>query len=282
MIYRIKLLSIIIFIFLSTTAYCEDSLILGIHPYLPSTELIDRFTPLADYLSKKTGKRVIIEISKDYKDHIDKVGKNKYDIAFMGPVSYVKMLQKYSKKPLICRLEVNGKPTFRGAIVTSKEGKIKSLGDLKDKRFTFVEPESTMGYIVPLYLLLNAGIKLKDLSEYKFLYNHNNVALSVLAGDFDAGAVKEDVFYQYEKRGLNVLSWTPPISEHLFVVRNGLSKEMINTLREVFISLKYDKDALGILKRIQENLTGFVTVSEKDYENLKNIYQSLQKVGYRL
>lgn len=282
MIYKIRLLSIIIFILLSSSAYCQDSLILGIHPYLPSTELIDRFTPLADYLSKKTGKKVIIEISKDYKDHIEKVGKDKYDIAFMGPVSYVKMLQKYSKKPLLCRLEVDGKPTFRGVIVTSKESKVKTLEDLKGKRFAFVEPESTMGYIVPLYLLLNAGVRLKDLSEYKFLYNHHNVALSVLAGDFDAGAVKEDVFYQYSKRGLNVLSWTPPISEHLFLARKGLSKELINTLREVLISLKNDKDASGMLKQIQGNLTGFVTVSEKDYENLKNIYQSLQKAGYRL
>lgn len=270
------------FLFLSLPAYSQEKLILGIHPYLPSTELIDRFTPLANYLSIKIEKSVVIDISKDYKDHIDKVGKDKLDIAFMGPVSYVKMVQRYGKKPILCRLEVDGKPTFRGAIVVPKGSKIKSLTDLKGKRVAFVEPESTMGYIVPLYMLLNAGVKLRDLSDYKFLYNHHNVALSVLAGDFDAGAIKEDVFYEYEKRGLVALSWSPSISEHLFVARMGIPKETINRLRDVLVQLKDDKEGLGIIKKIQGNLTGFVSATERDYENLRIIYRRLQKAGYRL
>jgi len=276
------LFSIIIFLALLctwTTVDAHDFLTLGIHPYLPATELVDRFTPLADYLSRKTGKRIVIEIAKDYKDHIDKIGNNKLDIAFMGPVSYVSLVEKYGKKPILARLEIKGKPTFRGAIITAKNSGIKKLADLKKKRFAFVDPESTMGHLVPRYMLLEAGVDAKDLAVYKFLYNHHNVALSVLAGDFDAGAVKEDVFYEYEKRGLRVIEWTPSLSEHNFVASSMLPGETFKVLQGALLQLKYNKEGKAILLKMQGNLTGMVSASDSDYNNLRIILRRLKKAG---
>lgn len=254
-------------------------LVLGIHPYLPSTELVQRFTPLAGYLSRRTGKPVIIEVAKDYEEQIDRIGNNKIDIAFMGPVSYVKMVGKYGKKPILARLEVNGKPTFRGAVVTARESRIKSLRDLKGKRFAFVEPNSTMGHLVPRYLLLQEGMDVTELDSYKFLYNHHNVALSVLAGDFDAGAVKEDVFYEYERRGLRLLAWTPPISEHVFVASPLLPGKTIRDLRSALLGLDRDEEGGAIMSAIQENLTGIVEAADGNYENLRLILEALKRFG---
>jgi len=45
----------------------QEHLVLGIHTYLPATP------PLAEYLSKKMGQPVILEIAKDYQIHIDNV-----------------------------------------------------------------------------------------------------------------------------------------------------------------------------------------------------------------
>lgn len=275
-------LFVLFFLLSETYAYDENTLIFRIHPYLPSSELIDRFTPLSNYLSRKIGKKIVIEVSKNYSDHIEKIGNDKFDIAFMGPVSYVKMVQKYGKKPVICRLEVNGKSTFRGVVAVSKDSKIKTLSDLKGKRIAFVDPESTMGYIVPLYLFLTEGINIRDFSGYKFLYNHHNVVLSVLAGDFDAGAVKEDVFYEYEKRGLRALAWSPDISEHVIVANRKISKETIRELSRAIFQLKDSRDGTKILKKIQANLTGMVSATDKDYENLRNMYQRLIEAGYKL
>ncbi|RJQ17704.1 MAG: phosphate/phosphite/phosphonate ABC transporter substrate-binding protein [Nitrospiraceae bacterium] len=266
-------------LFKGSIAYTHESLVLGIHPYLPATELIDRFAPLSDYLSRKIGKPVVMEISKDYKEHIDKIGKNKVDIAFMGPVSYVGLVEKYGSKPILARLEITGKPVFMGAVITSKNSKIKTLADLKGKKFAFVDPESTMGHLVPRYMLLEAGVDVKDLAESKFLYNHHNVALGVLTGDFDAGAVKEDVFYEYEKRGLKVLAWTPPISEHVFVTSSLLPKETVRILQEALLRLKDDKEGKEILLRMQGNLTGLVPAVNGDYDNLRVILQKLKKIG---
>lgn len=256
-----------------------ESLILGIHPYLPATELVTRFGPLSEYLSRRVGKPFIIEVARDYEDQIDRIGNNNIDIAFMGPVSYVKLVEKYGRKPILARLEVNGKPTFRGAIITARESRIRTLPDLKGKRFAFVDPNSTMGHLVPRYVLWEAGVDVKDLEGHKFLYNHHNVALSVLAGDFEAGAVKEDVFYDYEKRGLRVLAWTPPISEHLFVANPRLPDRTVKALREALLRLREDKDGRAIMSGVQENLTGIVAAKDGDYGNLRLVLKTLKRIG---
>lgn len=271
--------ALIVFSFISLTGntYAKESLILGIHPYLPATELVQRFTPLAEYVSKKLGQPVVLEISKDYQDHIDKVGKDKIDIAFMGPASYVKMVSLYGKKPLLACLEINGKPTFQGIIIVKKESSLNTLKDLKGKSFAFGDHESTMGHHVPRYVLLEAGIKVENFASHVFLANHNNIALGVLVGDYDAGAVKEDVFYKFENRGLRELVKTPEISEHVFIASSTLPSQKVQALREALYHLKDDEKGKNSLSALRDNLTGMVPVFDSDYDKLRIILQRLEK-----
>lgn len=117
------------------------------HPYLPYAELIQRYSPLADYLGEALERSVVVRIGRNYHEHIVHIGKNRVDIAF---------------------------------------------GD----------PESTMSHLVPRFMLWRVGVTGEVLADYQFLSNHTNVALGVLVGDFDAGAVKEEVFYEFEPKGL--------------------------------------------------------------------------------
>ena len=87
-------------------AFAGDSLLLWIHPYLPATELIKRFTPLTTYLSDELGVTVEIRIKKSYQTHIDFVARDQADIAYLGPVSYLRVSNKSAPKPLLARLEV--------------------------------------------------------------------------------------------------------------------------------------------------------------------------------
>lgn len=278
-VFIISLLTSLLFSPVITDA--QESLVLGIHPYLPATELIDRFTPLARYLSEKTGQPVKLNIAKNYQDHIDKVGKDKIDIAFMGPASYVKMVEAYGKKPLLSRLEINGKPTFKGIVIVNNKSPLHSLSDLKGKRFAFGDPESTMGHHVPRFVLLKAGIRVADLASHVFLKNHNDIALGVLMGEYDAGAVKEDVFYKYEQRGLKELARTPEISEHLFVTSNTLPPEKVQVLQEALYHLKDDEKGRKILSALRDNLSGMSPAVDEDYDNLRVILKRLEKEGIK-
>jgi phosphonate transport system substrate-binding protein len=180
----------------ASTACASGELVLGVHPYKPASQLIAAYAPLANYLGEKLGQPVTVRVSRDYQAHIDAVGRDEFDFAYIAPLSYVRMTARYGPIPLLARQAIGGNVTFHGKIIVRKDSTIRTLADLKGKRLAFVEPESTMGYLVPRQMLKDKGITARQLARQRFLGDHANVALAVLAGDDDAGAVKEDVFFE--------------------------------------------------------------------------------------
>jgi phosphonate transport system substrate-binding protein len=253
-----------------------ESLILAVHPYLPPKELVTRFTPLAEYLGRELGRPVSVRVGRDYDEHSEAIGKDSVDIAFLGPAPYTRVVARYGKKPLLARLEIKGQPTFRGTIVTRTDSPLRTLAELKGKRFAFGDPNSTMSHLVPEYLLLKAGVRRRDLTHYQFLGAHNNVALAVLAGDFDAGAVKDEVFRDFAPKGLRALSDTPAISEHLFVTRSTFPPELIDPLRQALLRLKDIPAGMTIMQAINKDMTAMVAVTDSDYDNLRAILKTLE------
>lgn len=280
--FKIKLMMLGIvaaFMTMSNPVGAADSLVFGIHPYKSPTELIKSFKPLSDYLSEKLGRSIQIRISKDYKSHIEAMGKNEYDFAYIGPASYIALTNEHGMKPLIACQEVNGKPTFQGKIIVRKDSDLTSLGELKGKRFAFGDVDSTMSHLVPRYMLWKADVEIKDMASHAFLGSHDNVALAVLAGDYDAGAVKEEVFYKYESRGLKVLATTPALTEHNFVASSKLDVKILEKLRNAFYALSSSPDGKSIMDSIKPGITAMVPVNDKDYENLREILSALAKLG---
>lgn len=252
-------------------------LVLGVHPYKSVKKLQKFYLPLVDLLSKKLNQKVALSIAKDYETHIKLIGSDAIDIAYMGPASYVSMVDKYGKKRILARQVIKGKPTFKGAIIIRNDGKIKNYADLKGKNFAFGDPASTMSHLVPRYMLIKNNITKNNLGKISFIGSHDNVAFSVLTGEYDAGAVKEAIFYKYQKRGLTTLAFTPELSEHVFVTSNKLSKKMANKIQKVFLELSNHKEGIAVMKGIKKSMTGMATAKDKDYNNLREILGALKK-----
>jgi len=254
----------------------QPPLILAVHPFLPNAEIQKRFAPLADYLSQRLGRQVQVRVGRDYEQHIEAVGLNSVDIAFMGPASYVKLVARFGPKPLLARIEINGKPILSGYIVTSVNSVLHNLSDLRGKRFAFTDPDSTMGSIVPQYVLQQAGVGLKQLGAYQHLGGHKDVALGVLNGDFDAGAVKSEVYDELAPRGLRALAKLPNVSEHLFVARADLPAQQIALLRQALLHLKSASQGPAILRAINKEMTAMVAVADADYNSLRALQRAVE------
>jgi len=254
----------------------QPPLILAVHPFLPNAEIQKRFAPLADYLSQRLGRQVQVRVGRDYEQHIEAVGLNSVDIAFMGPASYVKLVARFGPKPLLARIEINGKPILSGYIVTSVNSVLHNLSDLRGKRFAFTDPDSTMGSIVPQYVLQQAGVGLKQLGAYQHLGGHKDVALGVLNGDFDAGAVKSEVYDELAPRGLRALAKLPNVSEHLFVARADLPAQQIALLRQALLQLKSASQGPAILRAINKEMTAMVAVADADYNSLRALQRAVE------
>jgi phosphonate transport system substrate-binding protein len=186
------------------------------------------------------------------------------------------MVALHGAKPLLARIEINGKPSVGAYIVTRADSPLRKLADLRGQRFAFGDANSTMGAVVARHVLRRAGVGLEDLGGYQYLGSHRNVALAVLSGDYDAGAVKKEVYDDVRARGLRVLVKLPEVSEHLFVTRSDLPAGEIAALRQALLGLKDVAGGAGILQAIDREMTAMVPVRDADYDSLRELQRVLQ------
>ncbi|MCW9013326.1 MAG: phosphate/phosphite/phosphonate ABC transporter substrate-binding protein [Gammaproteobacteria bacterium] len=254
--------------------FAKEKLTLGIHPYLEQSELIKRFTPLAQYLGKELKIPVEVRVGPDYQAHLNAIGQDQIDIAYLGPASYIKLTQQFGPKSLLARLEASGKPTFQGHIIVQKDSPITRLAELKGNIFAFGDPSSTMSTLVPRAMLEKKGISLSDLAGHANYKGHTNVAMAVLSGDADAGAVKEEVYLRLKHKGLRSLQITPAISEHLFIASMTLAEDLQIKLRDLLLGIRSTEQINTLLKPIKDSITGLVPVKDSDYDSLRKLIEN--------
>jgi len=256
---------------LAQGATSPPALILAVHPYLPAAELLKRFAPLARALGQAAGRPVVVRVGSTYDEQIDAIGTDSVDLAYMGPAPYVILVGKYGVKPLLGRQVVDGDPLLHGEIIVRQDSAIQTLQDLKGRRFAFGDPESTTSAVLPAYLLRSAGVPASALASSKYLGSHKNVALAVLAGDYDAGAVKEEVFEAFAARGLRTIAAEPPVPDHVIVASRKLPASLVDTLRSTLLDLGRTPGGRAALAAIETGLGTFVAARDSDYDGLRSL-----------
>ena len=259
------------------TAHAQ--LVLGVHPFKPATRLTEAFTPLANYLGEKLGQPVSLRIAKDYPEQVDAIGRSDIDIAYLGPALYVKLREEFGEQRLLARQQIGTSPVFHGKIFVRTDSPVHTLKELVGKRFAFGEPHSTMSHLVPRYMLWQAGVTADQFASYKFVGDHVNVALGVLVGDFDAGAVKEDVYFNYKSRGLREIATSAPISDHVFVASRKLPAAQAAKLRDIMLHMNQDPKGQAALRAMTAGVTALVPVQDSDYDSLRVVLKKMQELG---
>jgi phosphonate transport system substrate-binding protein len=246
-------------------------LTLGFMPYLNAEHLIEKYTPLARYLSEALDRPVHITVARDYAEHIRLTGEDALDISFLGGSPYVVIGEQYGQKPLLVRFEFDGMPTFRSVIVVERDSPYQELSDLAGARVAFGSTNSTLSTQVPVYMLIQAGVRLEDLADRSHLRNHENVILGVQFGDFDAGAVAEEVFVENRDKPIRALAYSRPLSTHVFVTRATMDPALRGEIAEALLTLRDHTDSTEILGAISTTLTGFAPVTDSDYDPHRDI-----------
>jgi len=250
-------------------------LVLAVPPYLTAAEVERRFAPLAAYIGRTLGQPVAVRIGGSYAAHIEAIGRDEVDIAFIGPAGYVRVLERYGSKPPLGRFEVGHSPSLRGVIAVPQGSPLRTVAELRGHRFAFGDPESTMGYFAAAWLLRSCDVPLAALSAREFLGSHTNVALGVLAGDFDAGAMKREVYDEYAMRGLRILAELPPTPDYLFVTRADLPPAAVQRLRAALLALDQTAAGARILESLHPGLTRLLPVSESDYQGVRDMIRAV-------
>ena len=136
----------------------EAELTLGVFPRRPAAETHGLFSPLADYLSKELGEKVILVIPRDFPSFWHDVKAKKYDLVHLNQYHYIKSSKELGYQVFAVN-EEQGLKTTRGQLTVRKDSGIRSVSDLKGKTILFGGDSKAMGsYIAPTAILKKAGL----------------------------------------------------------------------------------------------------------------------------
>lgn len=228
------------------------------------------------FLEKELQISVIVEIPTSYITVVESFGSKRADAAILNTYGYVLAHQKYDVVPRL-KLLNRGREHYFGQIIARADGP-KKLEDLNNKKFAFVDPVSSSGYLFPLHLINDKKIKFK---EQIFAGTHDAVVTAVYQKKVDAGAtfyappdpdgtpkdarwvVRTQFPDVFEK--IKVLAMTDPIPNDPVVFRKDVPQELqdkvVAALKKYIQTEEGKKNLMAMY-----HITDFTTASDADYE----------------
>lgn len=250
----------------------QHKILIGVLPEMNVFKQKQRFKLLGEYLTKKTGVTVTFTILSRYGNIIERFTSEKMDGAFFGSFTGALAIKRLGVIPLVRPVNLDGSSTYHGYLFARKDGGIKNVKDMKNKRMAFVDKATTAGYLFPLAYLRENGITDTDhfFSETSFTGSHDAAINAVLNRKADVGAAKHSV-YDRERandprvdRELIILAESPRVPSNGLCVRRGLHESITAKLKSALLGLHTDPDGKAVLQQL--GALKFIETSARDYQ----------------
>lgn len=247
------------------------SLLIGLIPEQNIFKQLERYQPLADYISGKLGRKVTLKVLPRYGNIIQNFNDVELDGAFFGSFTYALAHAKLGVEVLARPLTLDGQSTYHGLIFVRRDSGIQTIDDMKGKRFVFVDKATTAGYLLPLVFFNEHGVRSykQFFSESYFAGTHEDAIEDVLNRKADIGAAKNTVYARLAKvdkrvgHDLVILAKSPVVPENALAVKKGLDQSTRARLKEVLLKMHEDPAGLRVLKDF--GAQRFIETIEQDY-----------------
>jgi phosphonate transport system substrate-binding protein len=249
----------------------RQQLLVGLIPEQNIFNQLARYEPLAHYLSKKIGARITLRVLSRYGNIVDNFRSAGLDGAFFGSFTYVLAHEKLGVEVLARPESSDGSSSYHGLIFVRKDSGIASAGQMKGKRFAFVDKATTAGFLLPMDYFRKNGIGdyKTYFSETYFTGTHEGAIDDVLSGKADIGAAKNTVFERLAGQDprirdlLAVLATSPEVPENGFAVRKDLDGSVRSQLKEALLAMHDDPEGRNVLKDF--GAARFIETANRDY-----------------
>ena len=260
-------------------ALASDELIMGVFPRRNAKTTIVSFRPLAQYLSKKMGRKVKVVTAKDFPVFWQNVKAQKYDIVHFNQLHYIESHEKFGYQVILSNEEF-GLDVIRGAIVVRKDSGINSLADLKGRKIVFGGGKKAMiAYVVNTHTLQQAGLNEQDY-QWSFARTPPNATISVYRKQADAAGIG-DVGLKIpalksmgiDVSALKLIGVSKPLPHLPWAVKGTIPAETRDQIQKYLLELNNSAEGKQILK--QAKLTGLKKVVDKDYDVHREIIKQI-------
>ena len=223
-------------------AQAADTLRVSAIPDEAPTELLRKFKPLGDYLSRQLGMDVKFVPVADYPAVVESLASNRLDMAWLGGFTFVQVhLKDPTAMPLVQREQ---DAQFTSKFITANPA-VKSLADLKGKSFAFGSVSSTSGSLMPRYFMLKQDNIRPESYFSRVAYSgaHDATAAWVQAGKVDGGVLNASVWQKLVDSGkvdtskVKVFATTPTYYDYNWTVRGNMDPALKEKIKAAFLTL---------------------------------------------
>lgn len=286
--------------FLSTTALCaliaapafadwrEDYAVLkfGILSGENERDRLQRNEPLRAYLEENLGVEVEIFTAGNYDGVIQAMAADQIEIGRFGSSSYAAAYTATNGGviPTLTTLKEDGTTGYYSIVVTRCDSGIETLEDAAGKVHAFADPDSTSGYAVPYFNMVNVeNIVPEDFfGSVVFSGSHEAGVTGVVNGTFDTAATwwnneADGVFQRMITKGMiedgQVCKiWeSPEITSGPWTFRSNLPEDLIEDVTAAIQAFPTDDvEGYRLYSEWSEdndnNATGFMRVDHDRYQ----------------
>jgi len=255
--------------------------------FIPAEDAAKIFNDNKDllaYLKQSLGVEFVGTVGTSYSAVIEAMRAKKVELAFFGPFSYILGHQEANAQALIQGEDQNGVlATYNSLIITTADSPLNTLADIKGKTFSFVDPASTSGHLVPSYTLLTKA-NLKE-TDYKPNYagSHPGSYQAVINKKVEAGAIASDIFSQgiaagtIDKSKVKILETSFPIPGSPVAIRGDMAKADMDALQQALLSINDQPKDSALFKSFVLN-GGFGVGTVKLRKGDDAAYDELRKI----
>lgn len=288
-----KVMAILMFVLLSFNIALakEKCLVMGLIPAEDPKVMIEKYTPLKNFMEKEIGRCIELFTATDYTGIIEAMRAKKVDVAWFGPFSYVLANERAGAEAFAVGVGKNGKTTYHSYLVATPEvakslGITKTLEGLEGLRqigeklngefrrkftFTFTETASTSGYAIPRYYMHLANITPERVfKKVGYIGTHDAAALTVKNKIIDMASVYDEAYHDLIDKGRItaesvVIIWkSPEIVGEPFAYRSDLDEATKKLLRDAIVKVPANLTGSPRLK-------GYKLTTDSEYRTIKEI-----------
>jgi len=212
-------------------------------PEEAATEQVRKFTPIANYLSKRLGMKVEFTPVSDYPAAVEALVNRKVDLVWLGGFTHVQARIRSGGRivPLAQREEDT---RFQSVFIAKPDSGIRTLADLKGRQISFGSQSSTSGHLMPRHFLLQAGLTPeKDFRRVAYSGAHDATIASVVSGKVDAAALDITVWRKFvnenrvDTRAVNVFHTTPTFFNYNWSMHADAPADLRERVKQALLDL---------------------------------------------